>query len=79
MPDDDPEFSQDVLRGADSIAHWLYGDRGMRRKVYHLVASSNFPHFKLGSVICARKSTLRAHFKAQEDRHAARQPEKTET
>jgi hypothetical protein len=49
------EFAADMLRGADEIAYFLYGDRDQRRKIYHLVATSRLPVFKLGSMICARR------------------------
>lgn len=59
MTEHEPEFAQDLLLGADQIAEFLYGDRKLRRKVYHLVATSNWPvFFKLGSQICARKSVI---------------------
>ena len=51
-----PIISDDMLRGADEIAEFFYGDKEQRRKVYHLVATSNLPVFKLGSMICARRS-----------------------
>jgi len=35
-----PEFSGDLLRGADRIAEFLFGDANERRKVYHLAESS---------------------------------------
>jgi hypothetical protein len=54
----DPEFAEDLLRGADAIAIFLFKQRHMRSKVYHLVATSNLPVFKLGSMIRARKSVL---------------------
>jgi hypothetical protein len=69
MIEDDPEFSQDLLRGAEEIAQFLFGDRELRRKVYHLVATSNLPVFKLGSMICARKSVLLNWIREQEARH----------
>jgi hypothetical protein len=56
MNDNDPEFAKDLLRGAEEIAQFLYADRAMRRKVYHLVSTSNLHVFKLGSMICARRS-----------------------
>jgi hypothetical protein len=58
MSEHDPEFAQDLLRGAEEIALFLFGDRKQRRRVYHLIATSNLPVFKLGSMICARKSVL---------------------
>jgi hypothetical protein len=69
MTEDEPEFSKNLLRGAEEIAEFLFGKREMKRRVYHLVATSkSFPHFKLGSMICARKSVLLTWVKRQEDR-----------
>lgn len=56
--DNDREFSQDLLRTAALIALFLFGSREMTRRVYHLAATSNLPVFKLGSILCARRSTL---------------------
>jgi hypothetical protein len=70
MTDHDPEFAKDLLRGAEEIAQFLYGERERRRKVYHLAGTSNLPIFKLGSMICARKSVLVKWIKDQEERHA---------
>lgn len=56
--DNDPELAVDMLLGAESVAAFLYGDPKLRRKVYHLAATSNLPVFKLGSMICARRSVL---------------------
>ncbi|HEX3885364.1 MAG TPA: hypothetical protein VHW66_22110 [Stellaceae bacterium] len=65
------EFAADMLRGADEIALYLYGDREQRRKIYHLVATSRLPVFKLGSMICARRSVLLKWVENQEERHCA--------
>lgn len=70
MTEHAPEFAKDMLRGAEEIAHFLYGDRALRRKVYHLVATSHLPVFKLGSMICARKSVLLKWIENQEGGHA---------
>jgi hypothetical protein len=64
------EFASDLLKGADEIALYLFGDREQRRKIYHLVATSRLPVFKLGSVICARRSVLLKWVQDQEERHA---------
>jgi hypothetical protein len=64
------EFSKDLLHGDDEIAAFLWGSREQRRKVYHLAATSNLPIFKLGSMICARKSVLLKWIEDQEERHA---------
>lgn len=70
MTQHEPAFSQDLLRGADEIAAFLYGDRAQRRKVYHLATTSKLPIFKLGSMICARRSVLLQWIADQEMRHA---------
>jgi hypothetical protein len=59
-----------LLRGAKEIAQFLFGSNEHRRKVFHLVATSNIPVFKLGAMICARKSILREWIEAQEGRRA---------
>ena len=70
MTDQDLEFADDLLRGAGVIAQFLFRNPKLRRKVYHLVATSNLPVFKLGSMICARKSVLLKWIEDQEGRHA---------
>lgn len=68
--DNDPEFSQDLLRGAAEIAEFLFGNRELRRRVYHLAATSNLTvFFKLGSTLCARRSTLKLWIAEQESKH----------
>ena len=59
----------DLLHGADAIAKFMFGDAKHRRKVYYLTgeAPRGMPHFKMGSVICARKSTL-LNWIAQQER-----------
>jgi hypothetical protein len=64
------DFAQDLLRGAEEIAEFLFGDQKLRRQVYHLAATSTLPTFKLGSMICARKSVLLKWIEDQEGRHA---------
>ena len=71
MDEDKAEFHQDLLRGADEIALFLFGDREQRRKVYHLAATSHLPVFKLGSMICARRSVLLKWVADQEGRFGA--------
>jgi len=66
----EPEFAKDLLRGAEEIAEFLYGNREVRRKIYHLFATSNLPVFKLGSTICARQSVLLKWVKDQEERRS---------
>src|SRR5512143_3476201 len=72
MPPDPttPKLADDLLRGAEEIAAFLFGDCKHRRKVYYLVgdAKVRIPHFKLGSIICARKSRLLRWIVEQESR-----------
>jgi hypothetical protein len=55
-----PGLGEDLLRGAEAIAEFLFGDPRERRKVYYLTSEgrAQLPHFRLGTIICARKSTL---------------------
>ena len=64
----------DLLQGADAIAEFLFGDRRQRRRVYYLTgeARGRLPHFRLGAIICARKSTLLRWIEAHEARGKAR-------
>jgi hypothetical protein len=63
-----PELAGDLLRGADEIAAFIFGDRGSRRKVYYLAECSRLPVFRLGSVLCARRSVLLNWIAGQERR-----------
>lgn len=62
-------LGDDLLRGADEIAKFMFDDVKHRRKVYYLTgeAPKGMPHFKMGSVICARKSAL-LNWVAQQER-----------
>jgi hypothetical protein len=62
------ELADDMLRGADEIAAFLFGKRGSRRKVYYLAECSHLPVFRLGSLLCARKSVLLRWISGQESR-----------
>jgi hypothetical protein len=53
---------------ADEIAAFIYGDSGLRRKVYYLVECSRLPVFRLGSGLCARKTVLLSWIEGQESR-----------
>jgi hypothetical protein len=66
----------DILHGAEGIADFLYGDGKLRRKVYNLVETARLPHFRLGAVICARKSVLLSWIAEQESglKKAGRRP-----
>jgi hypothetical protein len=63
------ELSGDLLRGADRIAEYIFGSAHYRRKIYHLAETSRLPVFRLGSVLCARRSVLKGWIEAQEQRN----------
>jgi len=65
---DSPELAGDLLRGADEIAEFIFGARGSRRKVYYLAETSHLPVFRLGAVLCARRSVLLRWIAGQESR-----------
>lgn len=70
--DNDPTLADDFLRGASAIAEYLWGDGKLRRRVYHLYATSNAPiFFKVGSMICSRRSTINSWIAEAERRHGA--------
>jgi hypothetical protein len=60
------EIEDDLLLGAEAIAGAIFGrtDKKTRRRVYHLV--DELPVFRLGGILCARRSTLTAWIAAQE-------------
>jgi hypothetical protein len=62
------ELADDILEGADCIAEFLFGSKASRRKVYYLSESSKLPVFRLGSMLCARKSVLLKFITGQENR-----------
>src|SRR5258708_1074308 len=61
-------IADDLLEGADAIATFLFGQEGSRRKVYYLAECTKLPIFRLGSVLCARKSVLLRWISGQENR-----------
>lgn len=64
-------LADDLLHGAEQIALFVYGDARQRRKIYHLAETSRFPVFRLGAMICARRSVLKAWIADQEQRGLA--------
>lgn len=63
-----PSLAPDLLRGAEEISEFLFGARGQRRKVYHLAEISKLPVFRLGSMLCARRSVVMGWIAEQEKR-----------
>jgi hypothetical protein len=66
------ELAGDLLRGADEIAKFIFGERANRRKVYYLAECTRLPVFRLGSVLCARRSVLLNWIAGQENRVSSR-------
>ena len=64
-------LGSDLLRGADQIAEFMFGTPTERRKIYHLADTKSLPVFRLGALLCARKSTLLSWIEAQESAAAA--------
>ena len=62
------ELGQDLLFGAEAIAKFVFGDRKYRRRIYHLASSSRLPVFRLGAMLCGRKSVLLSYVTEQERR-----------
>ena len=78
IPTSDINLSNDLLRGADAIAEFLYGDAIQRRKIYHLAETSRLPIFRLGSVLCARRSVL-IQWIADQERRSWRQTQRSDS
>ena len=62
------ELADDLLHGADEIAEFIFGKRGSRRKVYYLSECARLPVFRLGTMLCARRSVLMGWIEGQESR-----------
>jgi hypothetical protein len=60
---DNLNLAADILRGADAIATYLGFPR---RSIYHAASRGNIPTFRIGDILCARKSTLAAWIAEQE-------------
>ena len=65
IPTSGAVVGQDILRGAQAISGFLFGESCARR-VYYLVERRGLPVFRLGSMICARRSVLTQWIELQE-------------
>lgn len=70
------ELADDTLHGAEAIAEHVYGSREKHhvRKVYHNASSASanrLPTFRIGVVICARKSKILEWIESQEARSSS--------
>lgn len=66
----DTDVSVDLLSGADDIALFLFGNRALSRRVYHLRTNSNLPIQRVGWTLNMRKSEFIEWFEARERRAA---------
>ena len=57
-----------VIRGAEAIAEFIFGDRSHRHKVYYLAECSKIPIHRLGSTLCLRPSAYKSWIESQEHR-----------
>lgn len=60
---DNKPLAADLLKGAEEIAAFTGFDA---RSVYHFASKGRLPHFRVGALICARKSTLMRWIDEQE-------------
>jgi predicted DNA-binding transcriptional regulator AlpA len=67
MTDAQTNSETDLLYGVPAIAAYLCMTQP---QVYHLHNKGELPTFKIGGKVCARRSTLAAHF-AEQERKAA--------
>ena len=64
---DGVSLADDLLRGANEIAAFIYGDAKHRRRVYHAVEKDGLPVFRMnGEMLHARKSTILKWIEAKE-------------
>jgi hypothetical protein len=61
-------IADDLLHGAEAIAVFVFGSVRHRRKVYYYASDTKvgMPIFRIGNVICARKSKLIEWIELQE-------------
>lgn len=67
-----PEYAKpDLLRGAEEIAEYVYGDPALKGRIYDLYRRVRYPHrfpiYKLGGELVARRSEIEAWFAAQRE------------
>lgn len=60
---DNLSLAEDILRGAAAIAEFMGCPR---RAVYHMASKGGLPVFRMGDIVCARRSTLTAWIAEQE-------------
>ena len=66
------DLGEDMLKGADAIAEFLFGEANGRRRIYYLVKHTKLPVFRIGATLCARRSVLVDYIATQEKRFTTR-------
>lgn len=63
-----PSLADDLLSGAKAISIFVYGsdDETSTRRIYHAVDKLGLPTFRMGSTICARRSSILKWIERQE-------------
>lgn len=65
-----PSPGEDMIEGAGSIAKFVFGSEKERRKIYHIFERHDFPAFKIGGKLYARKSSILKWLAEKEQRAA---------
>ena len=65
LPVADEPFADDLLSGANAIAHFLFGKAAHARRA-HTAIRQGLPHFKIGNRIFARKTAINEWIVVQE-------------
>jgi hypothetical protein len=63
---EDTKLADDLLRGARQISHFIFGEAKHGSKIYYLARNSRLPVFRMGGMLCARRSILMAWIASQE-------------
>ena len=53
-----PELADDLLMGAAAISTFMFGAADQRRRIYWMADVGQLPVFRIGSILCARKSSI---------------------
>jgi hypothetical protein len=67
------EPETDLITGAENIAEAFLGSKKKARVIYHWSEEGFAPLFKIGNVLCARRSTFAAYFAEKERASLQRQ------
>lgn len=57
---DNKALALDLIRGASDLAQYILGDPTLRRSIYYYAETTDIPVFRIGSMLCARRSMIDA-------------------